>query len=377
MTTLQLHNPLKENFSCNSCGKCCVTPWKVKVAPERVPGIQSTEHFGRLSREGYFPLAVVDGEVQTGRRNDGSCLFHQEKRCAIHSELGLEAKPVVCQTYPFSIINSPDGFYISLHFSCPSVLAGTGRPVEEHLPDLARAISESSFYTLERMPPESHVALTCRKAVTWKQYLNLEPKIVAAVAPEHPVRDLLRLAIALSSPSVDLENPHWRPEEIELSLWPDLVSHFALATIECIATLEHPEEDALRQAMAESLLEKESTPSKILNGEMPAFDIRKSPDRLTEQIVDRYVKNFVFGKKLITGAPMITRLLTLAAAFATLFFYLEAKGRLQDGEESEFDRLAWAFHLVEMCILSHSDTLSSLFMDLEKDIVAARKKTAS
>lgn len=376
MSSPHLHSPLKQNFSCNSCGKCCVTPWKVKVAPERVPGIQSTERFGQLSKEGYLPLPVVDGEAQMGRREDGSCLFRHEKRCAIHSELGFQAKPVVCQTYPFSIINSPGGFYISLHFSCPSVLAGTGRPVEEHLPDLAQAISKSSFYTLEPMPADSQVALTHKKAIAWTEYLNLEPKIVAAIAAAHPVRDLLRLAIALSSPSLDLEAPLGKPEEIDLSLYPELVSGFALYTIECIATLEYPEDDTLRQATAQSLLENESTRSQILNGEMPPFHIRKSPDQLTEQIVDRYIKNFVLGKKLITDAPMITRLLMLAAAFATLFFYLDAKGRLQDERESEFDRLAWAFHLVEMCILSHNDSLTTLFLDFERELLAATERTS-
>ena len=97
----------EQRYDCLSCGKGCKMPWKIKVKPERIPGIQLTSRFQQVQKEGYTPLPVMNGMRQVGRREDASCVFLVDDLCAIHSELGFKAKPQICQLFPFCLSGRP------------------------------------------------------------------------------------------------------------------------------------------------------------------------------------------------------------------------------------------------------------------------------
>ena len=66
----------------------------------------------------------MDDEFELARADDGSCYFLKDGLCGIHAEQGLTAKPSVCQLYPLSLVATPDGYYVSLAFTCPAVISG-------------------------------------------------------------------------------------------------------------------------------------------------------------------------------------------------------------------------------------------------------------
>lgn len=361
-----VHSPIDQRFTCNSCGKCCHTPWKVKVAAERVPVIESTARYQTLARRGFTPLPVVGDETQVGRDAQGACLFHVTGGCSIHAEIGKSAKPIVCQIYPFSLVNSPEGYFLSLHFSCPSVLKGTGQPLVEQLPALAEAVSGSTYFSQQSMPPDTHVALTWDRALSWRGYRALEQDLLTHLGSVHPVRELLEAATWLAIQSRDLENFQWHPQSLDPGLLEQVATEFLFYTAYTAATLDHPDEVDQRAAKAKELLEADSVYSLLLDQEVTTFTVLK-PDQDTQPLVERYLQNYILGKQLLSGAPMVARLLMLAVALSLLFYYLENR---PSEEHETLDRLAWGFHLMETRILGHSDELTGMFLTFERELVA-------
>lgn len=374
-TKLQIINPIEQNFSCNNCGFCCTTQWKIKVAPERVEGIKSTSQFQRLEKEGFIPLPIIDGEMQVGRRDNGACVFHSGGRggCAIHREKGSTAKPIVCQIFPYSLINSPEGYYLSLSFSCPSVVKGLGRPVSEQVAPLQKELAASSFFTPNPLPADSHVAVTHNKAMSWKSYVQAESALLDFLRGDHPVRDALKAAILLARHSDDPEALDWTNAELDGELFAEAAGHFPFYAAYTIATLENQDRPEAVDEYCNDLLDDRQMPSRLLsNTVLPTFQISRPPNAATEALVNRYIENYVLGKHLISVAPMTTRLLMLSVGLATLFFYLEARA---DGKEVDEDDLAWCFHLVETCVLGHSEVLAPLFAHFESELLKVTSRS--
>ena len=46
--------------------------------------IEETESFLKLTKEGYTPLAVMNGLHRLGRSDDDICLYHQNDGCDLH-----------------------------------------------------------------------------------------------------------------------------------------------------------------------------------------------------------------------------------------------------------------------------------------------------
>jgi lysine-N-methylase len=53
--------------------------------------------------------------------------------CRIHKELGFDAKPLICRTFPLQIVPREKDAYLTIRRACPSAAADRGRPVAEHL----------------------------------------------------------------------------------------------------------------------------------------------------------------------------------------------------------------------------------------------------
>lgn len=83
-------------FECTQCGLCCTgEAGQVLVNQQEIEQIKRVT--GWLSEE--FLRDVPDGKSLIERDN-GDCIFFEERRCLIHS-----IKPTQCRTYPFWVRN--------------------------------------------------------------------------------------------------------------------------------------------------------------------------------------------------------------------------------------------------------------------------------
>lgn len=352
--SIAIHNPLEQNFTCQSSGNCCRRPWKVKVASDVAEGIRTTDTFAQLKRRGFMPLPVVDGEIRVGREEKGACLFHRDDLCAIHGEKGALSKPVVCRLFPFSLVNTPEGYYLSLSFSCPSVVGEIGAPVSEQLAEIEEAIGGSTYYAKEAMSAESHVALTAGTPVSWGQYKLLEKSLFESFDGSAPIKSLLKLTSSLAGYVQSGCRGPWDPEHIPPRVVQAAAERFPLFLAYTIGVLETAATGEDPESYMGRLLEGEPVDSQLLGKPLPELEMLGPADREMEALTERYFANQLLGKQLISSGSLLSRLLTLSVVFAVLYFYLREK-----------PDPPWAFALVESCVMSHSEKLQPIFEQYE------------
>lgn len=356
---------LSEQFSCNQCGKCCITPWRVKVDPDRAERLSRAEATAEVLRAGYQPLRLVEDRIEVGRRQDGSCVFLTAEGCSVHRESGPFAKPSVCQLYPLSVVNSPDGYYLSLVFSCPSVVQGGGRDLSAQLDDMRETLERSEFYDGQRVD-RTEVALTERRAMSWREWCRLEPTVSAILEEFGPVKGGVRLVASLMS-YIRLEETEWDPRRLEREDLKMVAERFPVYAAATVALLEGASEHSGQMRVAYDLLAGEVIPSRLLGGELPTFVLRGPLDERTEQTLIRFVSNYVLGKRILLDGSVMSRLLALSVSVAVLHLYHENKT-----ESTEPGGLAWCFDIIETALLGHSDTAMNLFREFESQLLTGR-----
>jgi Fe-S-cluster containining protein len=339
-------------------------PWKIKVKPERIPGIQMTSRFQQVQKEGYTPLPVMNGVQQVGRREDASCVFLVDSLCAIHSEFGFKAKPQICQLFPFFNVNTPGGRYFSVSFACPAVLSNQGRPLQEHIPSVEESLNED---TQPPMPVDTKVPITEVASIGWGDYLELEEQLANCWEPGNPVKALLLAAVRLveqSGGAFDLQAEIQNREILQEAL-----SLYGLVTVHTISEFENlePEEPGFRGL---ALLEDEHNfESTLLNAPLPSFAFDRPEEAEHRQALTRYYMNLLIGKQLIHGGTLVTRLLQLASSIGILLYYLEFQRNLESLPMATFEQLLWAFDLVEVRLMSHSQKYLPIFSEFERSLV--------
>jgi Fe-S-cluster containining protein len=118
----------------------------------------SAEDLARLKEQGWAehpdfrgsPIAVRDswlgGEYRLAHRDDGSCVFLlPDGLCRIHKELGFDAKPLICRTFPLQVVPRDGVAYVTIRRACPSAAADLGRPVSEQLSEARQLARESGL----------------------------------------------------------------------------------------------------------------------------------------------------------------------------------------------------------------------------------------
>jgi hypothetical protein len=114
------------------------------------------------------------------KRADGRCVFlTQQNRCALHERFGAESKPSMCQLFPYTFTEAPDGFYASVSFASTGVLFNQGAPLadqREHLLNRMR-IFKKLFPSLKL--DWSQIQLVDGIPMRWAQYLLIERPMLA------------------------------------------------------------------------------------------------------------------------------------------------------------------------------------------------------
>jgi lysine-N-methylase len=128
--------PMIERWDCHQCGHCC----KGSVVPLSEADVERLRAQKWEKREEFKNTPVMVRESWLGhshrlaQRADGSCVFLMpDGRCQIHSELGFEAKPLVCRMFPLQIVPRDNSAVLTIRRACPSAAGDLGRPVAEQL----------------------------------------------------------------------------------------------------------------------------------------------------------------------------------------------------------------------------------------------------
>ena len=148
--------PIIERWSCHQCGICC----RGSIVP------LSPEDLARLKEQGWaehpdfrgVQIVVreswLGGQSRLAHREDESCVFLEpDGLCRIHKELGFNAKPLICRTFPLQIVPRDTAAFVTIRRACPSAAADKGRPVSEQMEQARQVARESGLADQATRPP--------------------------------------------------------------------------------------------------------------------------------------------------------------------------------------------------------------------------------
>jgi Fe-S-cluster containining protein len=184
MPDLAFNLPKDLDFECTNCGKCCQERWEIRVdAPsaERLlarswPGLGADAPFKKR-----LPVVTDELAYTVERKPNGACVFLEEKNlCRIHRELGLEAKPQVCQQFPFLFAEHPGGVTVGLSHYCPGVHRKKDAPeppLKAKLPELERLHK----HAIRLVKAPEAIALDDGVPLAWADYAAFEEFLLELV----------------------------------------------------------------------------------------------------------------------------------------------------------------------------------------------------
>jgi lysine-N-methylase len=101
---------------------------------------------------------------------DGSCVFLNEAGlCRIHAKFGEAAKPLACRIYPYAFHPAGKRITVSLRFSCPSVVANLGQPVDQNRDELKSIAKLVVPEHADLMPPPN---VNRKQRVDWRDFMK-------------------------------------------------------------------------------------------------------------------------------------------------------------------------------------------------------------
>jgi len=360
--TRQINIVPGQRFSCTDCGRCCTLNWDIEVKPERAARIRKSPLFEEKKKQGYTPLKLVNGSSFLGRKDDGRCVFLDDGRCSYHARHGERAKPATCQIYPFQMVDTPDGTWVSFSFACPAVLAGLGEPGESYGEWLEDILQETNS-DVGQVRCDDSVTLSERVSKNWEFYLQLERSLLISLNTDRPTPVLCNAACHLltlteQADCVDLTAPS--------PILGEVLNLMELFFHQSLAFLEHGTDTEKRAAFFERLVSGEEPYSQRFGVNLSPPSGRESPNLLVSSALQRYCFNQVLGKRLLAGPSMATRLLLLATATGLVEYLVEILDEEEPDLHFSFDHLDRAFSALESDLVSHSNSLLEIFQEYER-----------
>lgn len=368
----EIHFPPDQAFSCTACGKCCAQDWRVVVHESEKKTLETLAVYEQVVREGYWPLTVVEDQLQLNRREDHTCFFLQDNLCLVHGEGGPRAKPAPCRLFPFQLVYTPDGYYVSYSFTCPAVISGTGELSQETAEGLHQTILDAVHFFPPDVEASANVTISQGVKLPYEIYLHWEHQILDRVrqggsVPQILLETVAVLALALSRGQL----PEFASApNTEVNLLSEKLQE--LLPVFCnifIATLEESEDLEKRTLLLGTLAAGVPFDSRVLGLTIPAEEPPGVRDQLTRSILTRYTLTQLWGKRLMTGPTLISRLLLLAAAVEVFWFYLAGSKQVHGLLHFAPDQVENCFEILETRAPHHYDILLPAFEAWESDIM--------
>ena len=316
-------------FTCRSCGKCCSSNFEIPLQLGKAQLIKESGSYAERVRQGYQPLRVMADSLHfLGYDDDGKCRFLEANLCGLHKNEGLSHKPVICQLYPYNLVRAPDGIYVSLLYSCPSVVAGHGESTEKSAQALHHLFETHAHQVPMFGPVQDHILVTQFSTVTWRQYLKLEESLCHRLDPIDPIAYLVNAALLLAVPE---------PERAQ----------FERRSANLLTVQNGPFQEFLSSVWCYLKDEQDEQTVPLLR-----------PDRsAVRETLVRFLQNQFRGKLLIIGPSMVCRLLLLACAVGILLHELAS---------DESTSLQEGFSLIEEHLVSQSNSIESALLEFEE-----------
>ena len=172
---LPLTLPTIQNWSCHNCSGCC---------RQHLIEISDVER-ERIEKQNWSledgvpidqPVVARHGGMPWKKRyrlahtEDGSCVFlNSAGLCRIHAKFGEAAKPLACRIYPYAFHPAGKRVTVSLRFSCPSVVANLGTPVDQNraeLKSIAKLVVPEGIESID--PPRVNQS----EQVDWRDFMK-------------------------------------------------------------------------------------------------------------------------------------------------------------------------------------------------------------
>lgn len=369
MGDIVIHFPPGEYYACTDCGKCCSAPWRIQVGRDEADEIRKLELHKKLRREGYQPLKVYEEAFELDRRENLDCFYLENGRCGLHNENGPLAKPSVCQLYPFSLVATPDGYYVSMMFTCPAVIAGAGPAVQTHNEGLIETIEHAPHYFPPGLVPGDTITMVTGVKHQWSDYRKFEDEIFQSLGHHDDLsRVILMIAAAAIVSGTDGKPPTLNPEDPTLmkATFDQLSDLLSLFVIHAIASFEERDEPDKRAAYAEKLSGDLPLHSNVMNCEVAPYKRGRFADHLTRVVLKRYVFHKFWGKSLITGPTFTIRLLLLVVCLEAFHHYLEGLKMSTSTLHFDQDLLERCFDFIETDFMVHDELLLPLIEEWER-----------
>lgn len=370
MDSNALHIPPNINFECSGCAGCCFE-WPVPLTRLDFESVQgSAERLG-VSHDGLFRVLNVDDEKMTGfshsleKGSDGLCPFlTDEKRCRLHRDFGVDAKPSMCRLFPYTFTKTPSGTYASVSFASTAALTNYGKPLSEQreLLEARHGLFTRLFSKLEL--DWSSIQLVDGMPLSWSDYLDLETAILSTLEKERAGssrvdRGLLQGAIVARAEvprGVNLD---------DLAQFPGSQKTVDIALLNALLETYNPENayssapcqlDA-REIMQQAFSATDGLPIKyrgntISVGKLASLSLGRLTDE-TEDLLRRFAYCRIFSKLYFgPGFNFLSLLaglhhLTVIVALVRLILKLERLCGAELNEENQFERVTEMVRVIE------------------------------
>lgn len=184
-----VHIPPGIRFGCSGCGNCCHM-WPVPLTAEdskRLQDVIVSESFGFQESPSLRAFNSQDERHAAfthtlEKRADGKCQFLTEgNRCRLHEAAGAQAKPSMCQLFPYTFTQTPGGVYSSLSFASTGVLYNSGDLLSEQ-----RQTIEDMWLLYSRLfgeirPDWDNLQLIDAVPLKWTAFAELENEMLRIV----------------------------------------------------------------------------------------------------------------------------------------------------------------------------------------------------
>jgi hypothetical protein len=186
----------ESRFTCQDRGECChVGRWGVEIPEEAHEALTRVEWNGVITglegKELFRELPPRDGEekprISFAVNATDSCVFHlpvedgSRKICGVHATLG---RPVVlvCETYPFTFTETPDGVCAYTSFVCRSSASNQGQLFTERAENIL-----TRFRRLQGAVPRVEDRVPWSQwsdAIPWTAYRQIEARLLEILGRE-------------------------------------------------------------------------------------------------------------------------------------------------------------------------------------------------
>lgn len=351
-----------QNYDCVRCAKGCKTGLRVLVDPYARRKLEGSLLELRVIQDYQEPIvAGEDGQSYLTHKPNGHCVLLQEDEglCSIHAEMGIEAKPIICRTFPFSIVPTPDGYYVGASFLCTAVQQNRGRPLAEHQGEV-EAILEGVRFTRVGDEP---VAVWEQAVMEWSTYRELEAQldeaVVGANRPEQGVAvGLTRLAPAIGTQGLITSAMLVSPLRDQITGNYQFQVQTDLLVASLVGFMEAPEPQAV-QSLTRAILEGAplALPRWSWSGTTQQLDLTTSD---FDEEIRRYLRALLFSKHLVTHRPIWINLGVLYLLPPVLRFYTGLMAAVRGAERPELEDYFRALDVVERDLATHASGIEPL-----------------